>query len=115
MLHDIRTLPYAVRENDKGRLCIFAPIPNKLFLPEELSAKVLAKMKATAERKLGRPVRQAVVTVPAYFTNAQRKATMAAAQLAGLQLLGLLNEPTAAALAYTWERKLPKRVQFMLI
>lgn len=72
-------------------------------------------MKATAERYLGQPVRKAVVTVPAYFTNAQRKATMAAAQLAGLQLLGLLNEPTAAALAYTYDRESPKPVQLLLI
>jgi len=73
---------------------------SRTFRPEELSAFVLKSLKADAEAHLGHPVTDAVITVPAYFSDAQRKATRAAAELAGLNVAGLLNEPTAAALAY---------------
>ncbi|MEW5849799.1 MAG: molecular chaperone HscC [Myxococcota bacterium] len=72
----------------------------RVFSPEELSALVLRSLKSDAEAHLGEPVKQAVITVPAYFNDVQRKATRAAAELAGLEVAGLLNEPTAAGLAY---------------
>jgi len=81
------------------------PLGARTFRPEELSAFVLKSLKADAEAFLGHPVTEAVITVPAYFNDAQRKATRAAAELAGLQVAGLLNEPTAAALAYGLHEK----------
>jgi len=74
------------------------------FLPEEVSAAVLQKMKATAEGFLGHPVKDAVITVPAYFNDSQRQATKDAGAIAGLNVLRIINEPTAAALAYGLDR-----------
>ncbi len=95
-------LPYAVVGAAGGAARV--RIDGRDHAPEEISARVLGKLKADAERALGVPVRRAVVTVPAYFNDAQRQATKAAAEIAGLQVERILNEPTAAALAYGLDR-----------
>jgi molecular chaperone DnaK (HSP70) len=91
-------LPYRVVAGERGLPRI--AVGDARYSPEEISARVLATVRATAEQALGRPVEEAVVTVPAWFDDAQRQATKHAASLAGLQCLRILNEPTAAALAY---------------
>ena len=73
-------------------------------MPEEISAMVLQKLKADAEKRVGEPINQAVITVPAYFNDAQRQATKDAGKIAGLEVLRIINEPTAAALAYGLDR-----------
>lgn len=75
-------------------------VDGRLFTPQEISATILQKMKKTAEDYLGEEVKEAVITVPAYFDDAQRKATIEAGEIAGLNVLRIINEPTAAALAY---------------
>ncbi|MCA3010466.1 MAG: Fe-S protein assembly chaperone HscA [Phycisphaerales bacterium] len=91
-------LPYRVVAADRGLPRV--QIGDQQWTPEAISALILQQVKATAEQALGQPVREAVVTVPAWFDDAQRQATKDAAQLAGLECLRILNEPTAAALAY---------------
>jgi molecular chaperone DnaK len=93
-------VPYAVvaGPNDDARVNV--PIVNKDFSPQEISAQVLQKLKRDAEAFLGEPVTKAVITVPAYFNDMQRQATKDAGKIAGLDVLRIINEPTAAALAY---------------
>ncbi|MFN9845425.1 MAG: Fe-S protein assembly chaperone HscA [Planctomycetota bacterium] len=91
-------LPYRVVAGDRGLPRV--QVGDQPWTPEAISALILQQVKATAEQALGQPVREAVVTVPAWFDDAQRQATKDAAQLAGLECLRILNEPTAAALAY---------------
>lgn len=99
--------PFVVKEGNEGKILVEAEVKGerKAFLPEEISAMVLSKMKQTAEAYLGQEVRDAVVTVPAYFNDSQRQATKDAGVIAGLNVLRIINEPTAAALAYGLDKK----------
>ena len=90
--------PYKVVEGKSGKACV--QIGDVIYTPEELSAKILTKMKQTAEDFLGEEVTEAVITVPAYFNDEQRKATTVAGKIAGLEVKRIINEPTAAALSY---------------
>ncbi|CAN0926816.1 Luminal-binding protein 3 [Linum grandiflorum] len=106
---DLKYLPYTVVNRDgKAYVELEVTIGSgevKAFCPEEISAMVLGKMKETAESYLGKPVNRAVVTVPAYFNDAQREATKNAGTIAGLDVLRIINEPTAAALAYGFKKQ----------
>ncbi len=93
-----KTVAYNVRSGKDGRAVV--DIEGKDYMAEEISAMVLQKMKADAEKQVGSPITQAVITVPAYFNDAQRQATKDAGKIAGLEVLRIINEPTAAALAY---------------
>ncbi len=93
-----KTVSYKVQKGEGGRAVV--DIEGKDYTPEEISAMVLQKLKNDAEKQLGSPVTQAVITVPAYFNDAQRQATKDAGKIAGLEVLRIINEPTAAALAY---------------
>ncbi|HYE95125.1 MAG TPA: molecular chaperone DnaK [Rubricoccaceae bacterium] len=95
---EMKTVPYQVVEGDGGVARI--DIGDRHYTPQEISAMILQKLKQTAEDYLGEKVTEAVITVPAYFNDAQRKATKEAGQIAGLEVKRILNEPTAAALAY---------------
>ena len=101
---DIETAPFKIINSEKGDAWIEAK-GNK-YSPSQISAFVLQKMKETAEKYLGQEVSQAVITVPAYFNDAQRQATKDAGKIAGLEVLRIINEPTAASLAYGLDKKL---------
>jgi molecular chaperone DnaK len=100
---EMKTVPYEVVEGEGGTARV--KIDDKLYTPQELSAMILQKLKQTAEDYLGEKVTEAVITVPAYFNDSQRKATQEAGRIAGLDVKRILNEPTAAALAYGLDRK----------
>ncbi|MEK7119377.1 MAG: molecular chaperone DnaK, partial [Patescibacteria group bacterium] len=100
---DIKWLPYTIKSGKNDMAVV--EVEGRQFTPQEISAKVLAKIKADAEHYLGEPVKQAVITVPAYFDDSQRQATKQAGEIAGLEVLRILNEPTAAALAYGLDKK----------
>ena len=100
---DAKTLPYKIVKAPNGDAWV--EIDGKAMSPQELSAKILTKMKETAESYLGEKVSQAIVTVPAYFNDAQRQATKDAGTIAGLEVLRIINEPTAAALAFSLDKK----------
>src|SRR5581483_2453316 len=100
---DMKLLPYTVKEGREGMAVV--EVEGKTFTPQEVSAQILQKLKKDAESYLGDKVTQAVITVPAYFDDAQRQATKQAGEIAGLEVLRIVNEPTAAALAYGLDKK----------
>ncbi|GEP09114.1 molecular chaperone DnaK [Methylobacterium gnaphalii] len=100
---DMGLVPYKIVRGDNGDAWVEAD--GKRYSPSQISAFTLQKMKETAESHLGQPVTQAVITVPAYFNDAQRQATKDAGKIAGLEVLRIINEPTAAALAYGLDKK----------
>jgi molecular chaperone DnaK len=100
-----KMVPYQVIEGPVGDVRVKIPVTNREYSPQEISAMVLAKLKADAEAYLGQPVTQAVITVPAYFNDSQRQATKDAGKIAGLEVLRIINEPTASALAYGLDKK----------
>ena len=102
---EVGRMSYTVKQDSNGNIKIVAPIVDKEFSPEEISAAVLKKLSGDASRFLKESVNQAIVTVPAYFNDSQRLATKDAGTIAGLDVLRILNEPTAAALAYGLEKK----------
>src|SRR5579883_1853027 len=99
----IKVLPYKVEKNQDG--AAWVEIRGKKYSPPEISAFILQKMKQTAEDYLGEPVTEAVITVPAYFNDSQRQATKDAGRIAGLNVLRIINEPTAASLAYGLDKQ----------
>jgi len=110
--NDIKHYPFKVikGENNKPLICIKFKNENKEFTPEEISAMILSDLKNTAEAYLGCEIKNAVVTVPAYFNDAQRRATKDAGAIAGLNVLRIINEPTAAALAYGLDKEGEKNI-----
>jgi molecular chaperone DnaK len=104
---EVSTLPFKVTEGKNGAAVIECDIDGKTetFMPEQIASMVLAKLKADAEAYLGEPVTQAVITVPAYFNDDQRRATKDAGAIAGLEVMRIINEPTAASLAYGLDKK----------
>jgi molecular chaperone DnaK len=105
---DKKVVPFEMRKTDKGSIEV--KMQDKWSRPEEVSAMILGKLKADAEAKLGEKITQAVITVPAYFNDDQRSATKAAGQIAGLEVLRIINEPTAAALAYGFNKKKDEKI-----
>lgn len=100
---DKKLLPYEIREGRDGSVVV--EVEGKTFTPQEISAQILQKLKKDAESYLGDKITQAVITVPAYFDDAQRQATKQAGEIAGLEVLRIINEPTAAALSYGLDKK----------
>jgi len=100
-----KILPYQIVEGPAGDARVHIPVTGKTYTPQEISAMILQKLKRDAEAYLGEPVRQAVITVPAYFNDSQRQATKDAGRIAGLEVLRIVNEPTASSLAYGLDKK----------
>ncbi len=105
---DVAKVPFNIVKSDKNDAWIEAR--GKKYSPSQISAFILQKMKETAEKHLGQPVTKAVITVPAYFNDAQRQATKDAGKIAGLEVLRIINEPTAASLAYGLDKKGGKKI-----
>ena len=105
---DVKTLPFEMRKASNGGVEV--KMGDKWYTPQEISAKVLAKMKKDAEEYLGQEIKEAVITVPAYFDDSQRQATKDAGKIAGLDVKRIVNEPTAAALAYGLDDKKDQKI-----
>jgi molecular chaperone DnaK len=105
---DLKILPYKIVDNKNGDAWV--KVRDKEYSPPEISAFVLQKMKETAEAYLGEKVTDAVITVPAYFNDSQRQATKDAGKIAGLNVIRIINEPTAAALAYGLDKKKDEKI-----
>jgi molecular chaperone DnaK len=100
-----KMVSFEVVPGPAGDVRVKVPVTNREYSPQEISAMVLGKLKTDAEAYLGQPVTQAVITVPAYFNDSQRQATKDAGKIAGLEVLRIINEPTASALAYGLDKK----------
>jgi len=107
---EIDMVPYSVVKGPSGEARVHIPVTGKEYSPQEISAMILAKLKADSESYLGQPVTKAVITVPAYFNDSQRQATKDAGKIAGLEVLRIINEPTASALAYGLDKKINEKV-----
>ncbi|MEX2013952.1 MAG: molecular chaperone DnaK [Parcubacteria group bacterium] len=105
---DKATVPYEIKEGPTGGVLV--KMGDKDYRPEEISAMILQKLKADAEAKLGEKITEAIITVPAYFNDSQRQATKDAGQIAGLDVKRIINEPTAAALAYGFNKKKNEKI-----
>ncbi len=105
-----KRVPYTIKRDELGNIKIRCPKLKKEFAPEEVSAMILRKLAEEAERYLGEEITGAVITVPAYFNDSQRQATRDAGQIAGLEVLRIINEPTAAALAYGLDERRPQTI-----
>ena len=105
---DKPTAPFKIEQGENGGVKV--KMSEKFYRPEEISAMVLQKIKADVEAKLGEKITEAVITVPAYFNDTQRKATKDAGQIAGLDVKRIINEPTAAALAYGFNKKKNEKI-----
>ena len=108
VLQEIKLVPYRIAKASNGDVRI--EVRGKQYSPPEISAMILRKLKESAEAYLGGKVTQAVITVPAYFNDSQRQATKDAGQIAGLEVLRIINEPTAASLAYGLDKKKEERI-----
>ncbi len=104
---DLKLMPYKIVKAGEGVKIV---MQGKEYSPEEISAMILGKMKADAEERLGEKITEAIITVPAYFDDSQRKATKDAGEIAGLKVLRIINEPTAAALAYGFDKKKEQKI-----
>lgn len=100
--------PYAIVEGQNGLACV--EVEGKIYTPQEISAKILSKIKVDAEKFFGHPITEAVITVPAYFNDSQRTATKEAGQIAGFNVQRIINEPTAASLAYGLDKKTNEKI-----
>ena len=109
---EIKRVPYKVVKTGNGDVAVEVAVDGKpkRFSPQEISAIILAKLKADAETRLGEKITQAVITVPAYFNDSQRQATKDAGRIAGLEVLRIINEPTAASLAYGLDKKKDEKI-----
>lgn len=105
---DMKTVPYQIKKTDKGGVAV--EMSGKDYRPEEISAMILGKLKADAEAQTGEKITEAIITVPAYFNDAQRQATKDAGKIAGLEVKRIINEPTAAALAYGFGKKKDEKI-----